>query len=124
MIAEIRRKQFRRLVSVDQTMTTSISMSAIATNGVVSGGGSYFMISRALGPEFGGAVGLLFYLGTTVASSMYVVGAVEILLVCGFDCFVCYVIYQTINVDLLGSLRYKLSLIHLLFGCPAICILY
>ena len=64
-----------------QTMTTAISMSAIATNGVVSGGGSYFMISRALGPEFGGAVGLLFYLGTTVASSMYIVGAVEILLV-------------------------------------------
>lgn len=62
-------------------MTTAISMSAIATNGVVSGGGSYFMISRALGPEFGGAVGLLFYLGTTVASSMYIVGAVEILLV-------------------------------------------
>ena len=39
------------------------------------------MISRSLGPEFGGAVGILFYLGTTVASSMYTVGAVEILLV-------------------------------------------
>ncbi|ESN89907.1 hypothetical protein HELRODRAFT_194755 [Helobdella robusta] len=63
-----------------QTLTTSISMSAIATNGEVSGGGVYFMISRALGPEFGGAVGILFYLGTTVASSMYTVGAVEILL--------------------------------------------
>ncbi|ESN90227.1 hypothetical protein HELRODRAFT_90889, partial [Helobdella robusta] len=62
------------------TMTTSISMSAIATNGVVPGGGSYFMISRSLGPEFGGAVGILFYLGTTVASSMYIVGAVEIML--------------------------------------------
>lgn len=62
------------------TMTTSISMSAIATNGVVPGGGSYFMISRSLGPEFGGAVGILFYLGTSVASSMYIVGAVEILL--------------------------------------------
>lgn len=62
------------------TMTTAISMSAIATNGVVPGGGSYFMISRSLGPEFGGAVGILFYLGTTVASSMYIVGAVEILL--------------------------------------------
>lgn len=62
-------------------MLTAISMSAIATNGVVPAGGSYFMISRALGPEFGGAVGILFYLGTTFASSMYILGAVEILLV-------------------------------------------
>ncbi|XP_069112002.1 solute carrier family 12 member 4-like isoform X2 [Argopecten irradians] len=61
------------------TMLTAISMSAIATNGVVPGGGSYFMISRALGPEFGGAVGILFYLGTTVASSMYIIGSIEIL---------------------------------------------
>ncbi|KAL5021310.1 hypothetical protein ScPMuIL_000465, partial [Solemya velum] len=61
------------------TMLTAISMSAIATNGVVPAGGSYFMISRALGPEFGGAVGTLFYLGTSVASSMYIIGAVEIL---------------------------------------------
>lgn len=56
-------------------------MSAIATNGVVPAGGSYFMIGRALGPECGGAVGMLFYTGTTLAAAMYIVGAVEIVLV-------------------------------------------
>ncbi|XP_072169612.1 solute carrier family 12 member 4-like [Diadema setosum] len=68
-------------VSCCTTMLTAISMSAIATNGVVPAGGSYFMISRALGPEFGGAVGILFYLGTTFASAMYILGAIEILLI-------------------------------------------
>uniref|UniRef100_A0A671VUC2 Solute carrier family 12 member 4 n=1 Tax=Sparus aurata TaxID=8175 RepID=A0A671VUC2_SPAAU len=63
------------------TMLTAISMSAIATNGVVPAGGAYFMISRSLGPEFGGAVGLCFYLGTTFASAMYILGAIEIFLV-------------------------------------------
>ena len=62
------------------TMLTAISMSAIATNGVVPAGGSYFMISRNLGPEFGGAVGILFYLGTSFAVSLYVLGAIELLL--------------------------------------------
>ena len=60
---------------------TSISLSAIATNGVVPGGGPYYMISRNLGPELGGAVGILFYIGTTLAAAMYITGAVEIFLV-------------------------------------------
>ncbi|KAM7378796.1 hypothetical protein PAMP_004394 [Pampus punctatissimus] len=62
------------------TLLTAISMSAIATNGVVPAGGAYYMISRSLGPEFGGAVGLCFYLGTTFAGSMYILGTIEILL--------------------------------------------
>ncbi|VEL08836.1 unnamed protein product [Protopolystoma xenopodis] len=56
-------------------------MSAIATNGKVPAGGSYFMISRSIGPEFGGAVGILFYLGTTIAAAMYLIGGVEVFLV-------------------------------------------
>lgn len=38
------------------------------------------MISRNLGKEFGSAVGILFYLANTVATAMYLVGGVEILL--------------------------------------------
>ena len=56
-------------------------MSAIATNGVVPAGGSYFMISRSLGPQFGGSVGLIFFLGVSFAASMYIIGAIEILMV-------------------------------------------
>ncbi|XGW13285.1 hypothetical protein V3C99_013709 [Haemonchus contortus] len=62
------------------TLLTSISLSAVATNGVVESGGAYFIISRNLGAEFGSAVGILFYLANTVAASMYIVGGVEVLL--------------------------------------------
>ena len=54
-------------------------MSAIATNGQVKAGGTYFMISRTLGPEFGGALGISFYLATTIAIPMYLLGTVETL---------------------------------------------
>uniref|UniRef100_A0A672NE60 Solute carrier family 12 member 5-like n=1 Tax=Sinocyclocheilus grahami TaxID=75366 RepID=A0A672NE60_SINGR len=69
------------LMCCSTTMLTAISMSAIATNGVVPAGGAYYMISRSLGPEFGGAVGICFYLGTTFAGAMYILGCIEILLV-------------------------------------------
>uniref|UniRef100_F1KT03 Sodium/chloride cotransporter 3 n=1 Tax=Ascaris suum TaxID=6253 RepID=F1KT03_ASCSU len=62
------------------TFLTCISLSAVATNGVVESGGPYFMISRNLGPEFGSALGILFFLANTVAASMYLVGGVEIIL--------------------------------------------
>lgn len=38
------------------------------------------MISRSLGPEFGGSIGLIFSLANAVACSMYVVGFCESLM--------------------------------------------
>jgi len=52
------------------TFVTTSSMSAIATNGTVKAGGAYFLISRSIGPRIGGAVGLLFSVGQSVAVAM------------------------------------------------------
>ncbi|KAG8365656.1 hypothetical protein BUALT_Bualt18G0128700 [Buddleja alternifolia] len=59
------------------TFLTTISLSAIATNGAMKGGGPYYLIGRALGPEVGVSIGLCFFLGNAVAGALYVLGAVE-----------------------------------------------
>ena len=67
------------LICVISTFVTSLSLSAIASNGTIQAGGPYYIISRTLGVEIGGALGILFYLGTTLGASMHVMGAVETL---------------------------------------------
>jgi len=56
------------------SLLTAISMSAIATNTPVAGGGAYFLISRALGPQFGGAIGLALFLAQALSVPFYILG--------------------------------------------------
>ena len=57
-----------------------MSLSAIATNTRVRGGGAYYLISRSLGVEFGGAIGVVFFLAQAISVAMYVIGFTEALL--------------------------------------------
>ena len=63
--------------SLALTVLTATSLSAIATNGEVEGGGAYFLISRSLGAESGGAIGLVFAVANAVSVSMYLIGFAE-----------------------------------------------
>ncbi len=63
------------------SILTSLSLSAIATNLNVKGGGDYYVISRTLGPEFGGALGLVLFLAQSVSIAFYCIGFGEALAV-------------------------------------------
>jgi len=59
------------------TSLTTVSLAGIATNTRVKGGGAYFLISRSLGPEFGGAIGVVFFMAQAISVAMYVIGFTE-----------------------------------------------
>ncbi len=59
------------------TTLTTFSLSAIATNLEVRGGGVYFMVSRVLGPDFGGSIGITLYLALAVNVAFHTIGFTE-----------------------------------------------
>uniref|UniRef100_A0A8C5CKI6 Solute carrier family 12 member 10, tandem duplicate 1 n=1 Tax=Gadus morhua TaxID=8049 RepID=A0A8C5CKI6_GADMO len=67
------------LLSVVITSVTALSVSAIATNGRVNSGGAYFMISRTLGPEMGGPIGVVFSFANALACALNTVGFAEVI---------------------------------------------
>ena len=61
------------------TFLTGLSISALATNMRMKGGGAYFMLSRSLGLETGAALGIPLALSQAIGVSFYVAGFAEAL---------------------------------------------
>ena len=61
------------------SVLTTFSLSAIATNLNVKGGGDYYLISRTLGLEFGGSIGIVLFLAQSVSIAFYCMGFGEVL---------------------------------------------
>ena len=74
------------------------------------------MISRSLGPEFGGSIGLIFSLANAVACAMYVVGFSESMtdLLKSFD--VSIVDGATQDVRIIGSITIVILLVIVVVG--------
>lgn len=64
-------------LSTSITFLTGLSISAIATDQVVKAGGAYYMISRSLGIETGGAVGIPLYFAQALSVALYTLGFAE-----------------------------------------------
>lgn len=61
------------------TFITALSVSAVATNMRVGVGGAYYIISRSLGLEIGGAIGLPLFLSQALSITLYAFGLSEAL---------------------------------------------
>ncbi|MDP6041604.1 MAG: amino acid permease, partial [Candidatus Latescibacteria bacterium] len=65
------------LLASSITFITALSASAVATNMHVGVGGEYYLISRSLGLELGGAIGIPLFLCRTLSITFYSFGLVE-----------------------------------------------
>ncbi|HHP7243501.1 MAG TPA: amino acid permease, partial [Elainellaceae cyanobacterium] len=115
------------------TLLTALSISAIATDRVVRIGGAYYMISRSLGIETGGAVGIPLYFAQALSVALYTIGFAESMVEAFGGLNQLYIaLITTIGVAILAITSAKiairaqyfimaaivLSLISLAFGSP------
>lgn len=120
-------------LSVSITFLTALSISAIATDKRVRTGGAYYMISRSLGIEAGGAIGIPLYLAQALSIALYTVGFAESVVNVFPDLnFKIVGLLTTLGITVLALISAKtairaqyfimvgigLSLLSLLFGKP------
>lgn len=66
------------LISNLITIATALSMSSVVTNIRIGTGGAYSIITKSLGVEAGGAIGLPLYLSQAISVAFYITGFTEI----------------------------------------------
>mgnify|MGYP001047541647 CR=1 FL=1 len=59
------------------TLCTGLSMSSITTNIKIGAGGAYSIISKSLGLEAGGSIGIPLYISQTLSAALYIIGFTE-----------------------------------------------
>ncbi len=115
------------------TFLTSLSVAAIATDQRVRIGGAYYMISRSLGIESGGAIGIPLYIALALSVALYVVGFAEsvvgvfpnfdirwvgIITTIGVTALALISARAAIRVQYVIMLAIVISLLSLVFGSP------
>jgi solute carrier family 12 sodium/potassium/chloride transporter 2 len=65
------------LLAKSITIFTGLSMSSITTNIKIGAGGAYSIISKSLGLEAGGSIGIPFYIAQTLSAALYIIGFTE-----------------------------------------------
>ena len=65
------------LLAKSITICTALSMSSITTNIKIGSGGAYSIITKSLGLEAGGSIGIPFYISQTLSTALYIVGFTE-----------------------------------------------
>lgn len=59
------------------SLLTGLSLASVSTSMDVKVGGTYYIISRSLGLEIGGAIGIPLYLSQAISVAFYIIGFVE-----------------------------------------------
>lgn len=96
-------------LSTSITFLTSLSIAAIATDQVVKGGGAYYMISRSLGIETGGAVGIPLFIAQALSVALYVIGFAESMVE----------VFPSLNMKIIGIMVTVLITLLALFSTKA-----
>ncbi len=108
-------------LSTSITFLTALSISAIATDQVVRAGGAYYMISRSLGIETGGAVGIPLFFAQAFSMALYTLGFAESLVeafprLANYQTLVAFVTTALLGLMALKSLDFAMKAQYVIMG--------